>query len=60
MWASPILVIIAISGFISFDSFLISPALLMPISNTPNLLSNFKLDKLNGTPMWLLNDLGEL
>ena len=48
-----------ICGLIKLVNFLISPALLMPTSKTPNLSSYLKLDKLIGTPRWLLKDLGE-
>ena len=40
-------------------SALISPALLIPTSNTAYLWLGFKSERLKGTPKWLLYDFGE-
>ena len=57
--SSPTFVITPICGLINLFNFLISPALLIPTSKTPNLSSKLKFDRLIGTPNWLLNDFGE-
>ena len=54
MWAVPILVITAISGWAQRDSRAISPGPRMPISTTTAAWSPWVPNKVRGTPMSLL------
>ncbi len=52
-WATPTLVITAMSGRATAASAAISPGLLMPISQTPNSCRSSAESTVSGRPMWL-------